>query len=269
MLISGAAIAEIIFGAARASAITLLHAIFQRDYPDRPGPTLLIAVVFVVVNFLVDIALRPARPEDHRPMTAVDRAPGGPVPRRRGWRCPRAGATRSASSARHRRLRRPHRALRAASSGRSIPNNPVYDRLLGAELGAPDGHRRPRPRHARADHPRRPGLAPGRRDRDRHQPHCGPRHRPRLPRFYRGPVDLALMRVRRHPVRVPAADPGDPDRRPARAVADERDDRDRDRLHAGVRARHPRGRARGDGLARSSSRRARSARATSGSCAGT
>ena len=55
VLISGAAVAEIIFGLPGVG-YTLLHAIQQRDYPLIQTSTLLIATVFVVVNFIVDIA---------------------------------------------------------------------------------------------------------------------------------------------------------------------------------------------------------------------
>jgi len=54
VLISGAAVAEIIFGLPGVG-YTLLHAIQQRDYPVIQTATLLIATVFVVVNFVVDI----------------------------------------------------------------------------------------------------------------------------------------------------------------------------------------------------------------------
>jgi peptide/nickel transport system permease protein len=54
VLISGAAIVEIIFGLPGVG-YTLLHAIFQRDYPLIQASTLLIATVFVVVNFAVDL----------------------------------------------------------------------------------------------------------------------------------------------------------------------------------------------------------------------
>jgi peptide/nickel transport system permease protein len=53
-LISGAAIAEIIFGLPGVG-YQLLHAIFQRDYPVVQAATLLIAATFVLANFLVDI----------------------------------------------------------------------------------------------------------------------------------------------------------------------------------------------------------------------
>src|SRR6476619_955291 len=51
-LISGAAIAEIIYGLPGVG-YQLLHAIFQRDYPIVQASTLLIAFVFVVANFFV------------------------------------------------------------------------------------------------------------------------------------------------------------------------------------------------------------------------
>ena len=54
VLISGAAVVEIIFGLPGVG-YTLLHAIFQRDYPLIQASTLVIATVFVVVNFVVDI----------------------------------------------------------------------------------------------------------------------------------------------------------------------------------------------------------------------
>ena len=54
VLIGGAAIVEIIFGLPGVG-YTLLHAIFQRDYPLIQAATLLIAAVFVVVNFVVDL----------------------------------------------------------------------------------------------------------------------------------------------------------------------------------------------------------------------
>jgi peptide/nickel transport system permease protein len=53
-LISGAAIAEIIYGLPGVG-YQLLHAIFQRDYPIVQASTLLIAFVFVVANFFVDV----------------------------------------------------------------------------------------------------------------------------------------------------------------------------------------------------------------------
>jgi peptide/nickel transport system permease protein len=53
-LISGAAIAEIIFGLPGVG-YQLLHAIFQRDYPVVQAATLIIAATFVIANFLVDI----------------------------------------------------------------------------------------------------------------------------------------------------------------------------------------------------------------------
>ncbi len=53
-LISGAAIAEIIYGLPGVG-YQLLHAIFQRDYPVVQAATLLIAFVFIVVNFFVDL----------------------------------------------------------------------------------------------------------------------------------------------------------------------------------------------------------------------
>ncbi len=72
--------------------------------------------------------------------------------------------------------------------------------------------------------------------------------------FYRGKVDLVLMRVVDIMFAFPRTHPRDPDRGPARTDADERDDRDRHHHHAGVRARRALGGARGDGLPRSSSR---------------
>jgi peptide/nickel transport system permease protein len=53
-LISGAAIAEIIFGLPGVG-YQLLHAIFQRDYPVVQAATLLIAATFILANFFVDI----------------------------------------------------------------------------------------------------------------------------------------------------------------------------------------------------------------------
>jgi peptide/nickel transport system permease protein len=54
VLIGGAAIVELIFGLPGVG-YTLLYAIFNRDYPVIQTATLLIAVVFVVVNMLVDL----------------------------------------------------------------------------------------------------------------------------------------------------------------------------------------------------------------------
>jgi peptide/nickel transport system permease protein len=54
VLIGGAAVVEIIFGLP-GIGYTLLNAIFQRDYPVIQNATLLIAVVFLVVNMLVDL----------------------------------------------------------------------------------------------------------------------------------------------------------------------------------------------------------------------
>jgi len=53
-LISGAAVAEIIFGLPGVG-YQLLHAIQQRDYPVVQAAVLLIAATFVIANFLVDI----------------------------------------------------------------------------------------------------------------------------------------------------------------------------------------------------------------------
>src|SRR5439155_8878718 len=54
VLISGAAVAEIIFGLPGVG-YTLLNAISNRDYPVIQTATLLIATVFVVVNMVVDL----------------------------------------------------------------------------------------------------------------------------------------------------------------------------------------------------------------------
>jgi peptide/nickel transport system permease protein len=54
VLISGAAVTEIIFGLPGVG-YQLLHAIFQRDYPVVQAATLIIATAFVLVNFFVDI----------------------------------------------------------------------------------------------------------------------------------------------------------------------------------------------------------------------
>jgi peptide/nickel transport system permease protein len=54
VLIGGAAIVEIIFGLPGVG-YQLLHAVYQRDYPMIQDATLLIAAVFVIVNFAVDI----------------------------------------------------------------------------------------------------------------------------------------------------------------------------------------------------------------------
>ena len=164
VLISGAAIVEIIFGLPGVG-YTLLHAIFQRDYPMIQAATLLIATVFVVVNFVVDILYGFLDPRISVTMTHGGRRLEGPA---------RAEAARAAGALaqpdrhrrrRHRRLRHPDRALRPLHlDGR--PERPGVDAAARPELGAPDGHGRARPRHARAHHPRRPGLAPGRRGRD-------------------------------------------------------------------------------------------------------
>ena len=53
-LISAAAIAEIIYGLPGVG-YQLLHAIFQRDYPVVQAATLMIAFVFIVANFFVDL----------------------------------------------------------------------------------------------------------------------------------------------------------------------------------------------------------------------
>jgi peptide/nickel transport system permease protein len=54
VLISGAAVTEIIFGLP-GIGYQLLHAIFQRDYPVVQASVLIIATAFVVINFFVDI----------------------------------------------------------------------------------------------------------------------------------------------------------------------------------------------------------------------
>ena len=54
VLISGAAVAEIIFGLPGVG-YQLLHAIFQRDYPVVQASVLIIATTFILVNFFVDI----------------------------------------------------------------------------------------------------------------------------------------------------------------------------------------------------------------------
>jgi len=54
VLISGAAVAEIIFGLPGVGHL-LLNAIFERDYPVVEASVLIIATTFVVVNFFVDL----------------------------------------------------------------------------------------------------------------------------------------------------------------------------------------------------------------------
>lgn len=54
VLIGGAAVVEIIFGLPGVGYI-LLNAIFQRDYPVIQNATLLIAMVFILVNMMVDL----------------------------------------------------------------------------------------------------------------------------------------------------------------------------------------------------------------------
>jgi ABC-type dipeptide/oligopeptide/nickel transport system permease component len=54
VLLSGAAIVEIIFGLPGVG-YTLLQAIFNRDYPVIQATTMLLAVTFILFNLIVDV----------------------------------------------------------------------------------------------------------------------------------------------------------------------------------------------------------------------
>ncbi len=68
VLMSGAAIVEIIFGLPGIGNL-LLQAIFSRDYPLIQATTMLIAVIFIIFNLIVDLDLRLPRPEDRGRVT--------------------------------------------------------------------------------------------------------------------------------------------------------------------------------------------------------
>ena len=97
VLISGAAVAEIIFGLPGVG-YQLLHAILQRDYPVVQAAVLIIATIFVVVNFFVDILYGVLDPRISGRVTAATASLDAPSQAAR-WRCLHAGATRSGSSA--------------------------------------------------------------------------------------------------------------------------------------------------------------------------
>ena len=211
-LISGAAIAEIIFGLPGVG-YQLLHAIFQRDYPIVQAATLIIAATFVVVELPRRHRLRPARPEDQRPMTPTTAGSWRLFPRGGGSRCPAkwrnpigivgAGDRRASS-------------ILIAIFGRCIwtidPNNPVYDRLLGPSWAHPFGtDDLGRDTLARIIHGARVSFQVGA-TAVAISLGCGARDRRRLRLLQRSRRPRADAR-RRHPLRVPAADPGDPDRR--------------------------------------------------------
>ena len=110
-LISGAAIAEIIYGLPGVG-YQLLHAIFQRDYPIVQASTLLIAFVFVTANFFVDLLYGVPRSQDHRHMTTAVASTWRAIPTAAaGAAGPLAQPGRDRRRD-HRRLRRPHGALR-------------------------------------------------------------------------------------------------------------------------------------------------------------
>ena len=169
VLIGGAAIIETIFGLPGVGYV-LLQAIFGRDYPVIQAMTLLIAFTFIFANLLVDILYGVLDPRitqnepDERPgQRATDRGRKtvwDSMPRRLAflgkWRNP-IGLVGAAIV-----LFNVLVALFGRFVWRVDPNELVAS-LRGPELGAPDGHRRARARHAGAHHPRGAGLAPGRR----------------------------------------------------------------------------------------------------------
>ncbi len=104
VLLSGAVLTETIFNLAGVGR-SLYEAITGRDYVVIQGFTLVIAIIFLVVNLLVDVSyafLDPrirlsddtsAQPAPRPTSVAIE--PGRPSPRRRRRAC---GATRSATS---------------------------------------------------------------------------------------------------------------------------------------------------------------------------
>ena len=181
VLIGGAAIVEIIFGLPGVG-YTLLHAIFQRDYPMIQAATLLIAAVFVVVNFVVDILYGCLDPRISDRDDATDReGVWKALPERRRlalparWRNPIgiAGAVIVGC------------VILTALFGRFIwtvdPNNPASTRLLGPSWAHPMGTDEIGRDTLARDHPRRAGLAPGRRGRDLDRVRLRDADRPRCP----------------------------------------------------------------------------------------
>ena len=137
VLIGGAAVVEIIFGLPGVG-YTLLHAIFQRDYPVDPDRDADHRGRVRRRQRRRRPALRPARPEDQRHVSAARNAPPGrPFPRRRlipaRWRNP-IGIVGAAIVG---------FCILTALFGRFVwtidPNDPAGDRLLGPSWAHPLG----------------------------------------------------------------------------------------------------------------------------------
>ncbi len=195
-VLTGAVITETIFAWPGIGRL-LIQSIGFRDYPLVQGCILLIAVTYVGVNLLTDLALRRARSADSRSERSMIEVGG--VHRR-------AGRARGA--------RRPVLV---------VPFDPAAQelalRLEGPSLRAPVRPRRAGARHPRARARRRAHLAARR-----------PRRRRRLvdrrgccsdrsPATSAGGIDEAISRVDRHPAGVSRAPAGDCARRGARARA--------------------------------------------------
>ena len=246
MLIGGAAVVETIF-ALPGLGYTLLQAITVRDYPLVQATILFIAVVFVLVNLLVDIALRRCstrgsrsrHDRGHRDLGARPAPAWLSLPAR--WRNP-IGLVGAGVIA---------LVVFTALFGHFIwsidPDDPVYDRLQGPSWAHPMGtDDLGRDTLARIIHGAGVSLQVG-------ATAIGIAllagtiiglTRRLLPRRHRPGADAR----RRHPVRLPEPDPRLPDRRPARPER-------RNAMiaigidpHPRLRPRRPRRGARGDGL---------------------
>ena len=131
---SGAILIEGIFNVP-GLGFTLFNGIRQQNGPVVVGISTLMVFIFLAINLLVDIVVRPARPEDqpcpgraeaalapaagarrHAARAGLGAAPAPPVARRPGSCCPAAGAVWSSLVAafpgRVRRLVRPRRPSR-------------------------------------------------------------------------------------------------------------------------------------------------------------
>ena len=166
-LLAGAVLTETIFSWPGVGK-WLIESIGRRDYPALQGGIMLISSIVILVNLLVDLALRPHQPEDPPcPLTSPLDAPIATRGRRRParfaafWRCvPREPRRRPRP--RRRRRHRPRRDLRgrrraafarSSSSATSCKLPPVWSD--GGAWRFPLGTDARRPRHALAPHLRR------------------------------------------------------------------------------------------------------------------
>ena len=262
-LLSGAVLTETIFGLTGVGQ-TLFESINSRDYSIIQGATILVAVIYVVVNLVVDVVLRvPRSPDQARLMSTVPQpveAAVGPSKEKvsslrrdtaRNVVAPALGGRRPGhprDDGGGRALRPDHRAARSPRvdarhrGDRRAPRpGAVHPPAWLPRRPAP-AHHGPRLQPARRvqpSHLRRPGLAPGRdpdgRVGDRRRDDAGGHRRVRR----RADGQPHHARPGRRPG-VPEPHPRDRHRDRARLGAVPGPDGRRDRVHPHLRARHAR-----------------------------